>query len=142
MKLDSLIVWEGLPHPTFEPKTFVQEMQKKTSFILNGYHFYRDSLQTTRDDGRELMKLLCRPTTLLAFSGEKDCGGFHPDYGVEFLRDDVLYQFLLCFGCGEAKVFGLGHELRHNLADPALVALQDLLRPYRRSRPPRVIHPD
>jgi len=137
VNLDSLIVWEGLPHPFFEPDNFKQELRKETFFVLHGYHFYRETLQTTRDDGRWLMKLLCRPTTLLGFSGAKDCGGFHPDYGIEFLRGDVRLQFLLCFGCGEAKVFGPGHEVRHDLADPAHTALRTLLQPYGSSRPTR-----
>ena len=58
---------------------------------------------------------------------------FHPDYLAEFTTDRGTYQVQICFGCGEAKVFGPGENVRLDIN--GAWKLSEVLRKYRKNRP-------
>ncbi|MEI8379822.1 MAG: hypothetical protein WCJ09_06825 [Planctomycetota bacterium] len=43
------------------------------------------------------------------------CGGFHPDWCVEFIAGQDVYQVLVCFGCREARLYGPMNEVFSDL---------------------------
>ena len=69
----------------------------------------------------------------------KGCGGFHPDYAVERAVGGQVYRCLVCFGCGEVKVFGPGGELHRDVVNP--IPLKRLLVPYWKNRPASDVWP-
>ncbi len=70
--------------------------------------------------------------TYKEFSGEKKCGGFHPDFAVEWQIGTAKYQALICFGCGEVKLFGPGYESRYDFHSETI---EKILKKYNKNRP-------
>lgn len=131
-RADSLVVYEGLPHQNYERELLAQERKTKETLELKGYPFYREPLELSEDDAEQLSAVLAKPSTWRPFTGEKKCGGFHPDYAVEFRRGSGRYLVLLCFGCGEAKLFGPLQASRYNMSLEA----RPILEKYQKNRPP------
>src|SRR5262245_31730460 len=109
---DRLVLYEGLPHQSFEPQQLEEEKQRKETTTLHGYPFYGELLDVSAEDVAQLKELLADEGSFRRWSGEKPCGGFHPDYLAELRVGEVTYRFLICFGCSELKVYGPGHSLR------------------------------
>src|SRR5262245_48532998 len=109
---EQVTLYEGLPHPMFDEETFKREQAAGASREMHGYAFYRDPLPLTADEGKEITRALADPALYKSFGGEKKCGGFHPDYLVEWRRGAALYHALFCFTCEEAKLFGPSIESR------------------------------
>jgi hypothetical protein len=132
---EKVALYEGLPHQMFESHLLEEERRTKAVQELNGYPFYQEPLTLTSGDAQRLSGILSEPATYQPFSGEKKCGGFHPDYAVEWHVGADRYRALLCFGCHEAKLFGPGLESRNDLNRAAYDELQELLKGYRKNRP-------
>jgi hypothetical protein len=82
---------------------------------------------------KKLLTLLGSDGTLLTFSGEKKCGGFHADYALTWKVAGVEYAALFCFGCGEVKLFGPQQEFRYDIGEED--SLTRILKHYVRNRP-------
>lgn len=63
------------------------------------------------------------------------CGGFHPDFCLEWQDGDATYQVLICFGCYEVKCYGPRTELWCDIQESAYDQFKKVLRKYRKSRP-------
>ncbi len=142
LRADRLTVYEGLPHPMYEEETFQDELKTKQTIQLSGFPFYRDPLNLKDEDIRTLRGLLGDRSTYKSYSGEKKCGGFHPDYAVEWSSDGKVYHCLICFGCTEARFDGpKGQTFFYDLRsvghgrDQRMKVL-DVLKAYRKNRPP------
>jgi hypothetical protein len=139
---DRLTVYEGLPHPMYEEEAFHEELKKKQTVQLSGFPFYREPLDLKDEDVETLRGLPGNRSTYKPYMGEKTCGGFHPDYAVEWSTEGKVYRCLICFGCSEARFDGPGggnffYDLRsegHGLGRRMKVL--DLLKAYRKNRPP------
>jgi hypothetical protein len=129
------VVFEGLPHPGYEPKVFQAEKAAKPTVEFGGYAFYRDQLDVTGADISVLKTVLGDRSSYKTFSGEKKCGGFHPDFAVEWYHQGAAYRALICFGCREVKVVGLSGEQTYDMADSVNGRLKAILKPYRKNRP-------
>jgi hypothetical protein len=141
-KADKVILHEGLPHPFNEPKVLDAEKKAKKTVTIAGWPFYAEPLELTDGDGTKLSDLLGDEKTYRAFRGEKKCGGFHPDYAVEWRVGKDVYYALICFGCSEFKIYGDGKAVRTDMGggskdDSRKDALTKLLKPYRKNRPER-----
>ncbi len=129
-------VYEGLPHSNNEASAFDAEKAGPKPIVERvGYWFYRDPLPIKPDDLAKLTRTLSDSSTYRSFVGEKKCGGFHPDYLVEWRDGTVERSALLCFGCGEAKVVDSKGEHRYDLDKAAQATVQTLLEAYRKNRP-------
>ena len=129
-----LMLHEGLPHP-FDEEALLNKEKSKPYEDLHGYAFYSELLSLTDDDTKRVSEMLGNPATYKQFRGEKKCGGFHPDYAVEWTTNGFCYMIFLCFGCGEAKVFASGTEYRFDLDGGAAATLKEILKKYRKNRP-------
>jgi hypothetical protein len=127
-------LYEGLPHPMFEEEAFKREQAAGAAREMHGYAFYRDPLPFTADEAKEITRVLADPALYKSFTGEKKCGGFHPDYLVEWRLGGEVYHALFCFTCEEAKLFGPSIESRHDLA--GVEAVKRVLAGHHRSRSP------
>jgi hypothetical protein len=133
---DRLVLYEGLPHPMYERQALEAEKKAKPTVTLHQFPFYRDPLELKAGDGQRLKALLGDPGSFAVYSGEKRCGGFHPDYAVEWSADGQTHQALICFGCWEIKVYGPKGEAIYDIRPEARDQLKGLLEPYRKNRPP------
>lgn len=131
---DSLTLYEGLPHQFYEPEALEQE-KKKPTVQLAGFPFYREPLELKEADRHALKDLIGDPGSLKAYSGEKKCGGFHPDYAVEWTEAGKSFRYLICFGCSEARVITPAGDSVYDITPRASVRLKELLAPYRKNRP-------
>jgi hypothetical protein len=135
-KVDKVILHEGLPHPT-EEKSFENEKKTKKTADIGGWLFYAEPLAPTEADVKKLTDLLKAETTFVPFGGVKKCGGFHPDYAVEWTVGKDRHYALICFGCHEAKVYGPEKAVYVDIRKEGYDALLGLLKPYRKNRPAR-----
>jgi hypothetical protein len=115
----------------------LREEERRTRAVqeLHGYPFYQEPLALAGEDAKRLSEVLGASGAYRTFSGEKKCGGFHPDYAVEWQVGADRFRALICFGCHEVKLFGPELESRHDLDRAAYERLQELLKGYRKNRP-------
>ncbi len=131
----SITVHEGLPHPNHFGKAYADELKTKSVTTLNGHAFYTELLQISEADLKTLNTILQDTSTYEPFEGEKKCGGFHPDYEIQWHAGLTSYRALLCFGCGEVKLIHLGITQRYDLSYAAKENLESLLSSYRKNCP-------
>jgi hypothetical protein len=133
----SIRVYEGLPHQSYEGELLEQERNTKAVRELHGFPFYRESLVVEKQDAVQLATILADSTVWTEFSGEKKCGGFHPDYAIEVARGGETYVALLCFGCGEGKIYQGSVEGRYdmNLKPKLVLDKYQVNRPQSDARP-------
>jgi hypothetical protein len=131
----TLTLYEGLPHQFNEPHAVLAEKKAKPTVERDGFTFYSETLDLSAGDAGELKALLANPHSFEPFSGEKKCGGFHPDYAVEWSVADKLYRCLLCFGCHEARIHGPLGATTYDIETATFKHLKQMLTPYQKNRP-------
>lgn len=131
---DQLTLYEGLPHPD-EAEVFERERSTGRTTRLHGHLFYRDPHDARAPDASKLKNVLGSEQSFLAWRGEKKCGGFHPDFLVEWRANSATYRILICFGCGEVKVYGPTQDLHCDMTLETRQQLKELFREYRKNRP-------
>jgi hypothetical protein len=130
-----ITLYEGLPHQFYEPKALLAEKKAKQTVELNGFTFYGETLELKAGDAEELKALLAGSRSFVPFTEEKKCGGFHPDYAVEWSVGGETYRCLICLGCLEARIHGPGGVTEYDIENAAFKRLKQLLVPYRKNRP-------
>lgn len=136
---DSVVIHEGLPHFRWEAQQLENELATKPNVARHNFPFYQETLKPSDADAQALRDLVCADGAFRAFQGFKSCGGFHPDYCVEFQSGGTSIEMLICFGCGEARVYGSRRETYCEFEPATEETLKKLLEPYRKNRPPRKI---
>jgi hypothetical protein len=134
-KADKVVLHEGLPRPG--DKSFNTEKTTKKTVTIANWLFYAEPLDFKDKDESKLTDLIGSEKTFAAFSGVKKCGGFHPDYALEWRVGKDTYYALICFGCHEVKVYGPGKGAYADIAKDGYNSLTALLKPYRKNRPER-----
>lgn len=135
-RAESIVLYEGLPHHLYEEQLLAQERSAKAIREIGEYPFYQEHLVLNQDDVKRLVELLGSPSTWEPFSIEKPCGGFHPDYALELRQGTARWHVLICFGCGEAKVFSPWGEWRYDMSRDTKQRLYAVLTAYQKNRPP------
>ena len=128
------VLHEGLPHPMFEAGHFERERKRDDIHEWNGHWFYNEKLPIDKKTAVELTKLVTENGTFVAFSGEKKCGGFHPDFALEWTDEGNQFACFLCFGCREAMLFSPQSVLRCDMTKSSAERLKTLLT-VRKNRP-------
>ena len=134
-KADRVVLYEGLPHQVFEAKLLETERKEKKTVEHHGFPFYSEPLELKGDDGQKLIALFTDPGSFSKLTEWKRCGGFHPDYLVEYNVGDDVYRMLVCLGCCEVKVYGPKAGLYCDICGKSKEAFEKVLKPYRKNRP-------
>lgn len=129
-------IYEGLPHQIFEDEKLAVEKRRKDTRGIGGFPFYTPKVVAPADLAASLKKILAADDSLAEFSGEKRCGGFHPDYAVAWSNGKQERAVLICFGCGEVLFVADEETQRYDSTFAALRRLEKLLGPFRSKRPP------
>lgn len=129
-------LYEGLPHQGFEAALLKSERESKATSVLHGFDFYDETLPLEPEDVARLKEILGDGSSFESHAKGKKCGAFHPDYALEW-KTGGGYFALICFGCGEAKLFGPGFERYYDLSDEAKAGLRELLGDRVQNRPQR-----
>ena len=138
-KAKEMTVFEGLPHPHWEPDELQTERRSKKCVNLHGYLFYDDARVAAGEDFVSLQQALSLRGGIIEWGGHKLCGGYHPDYLIRWKADDGTYDALVCFGCHEIKLFGPRDQLYADLLKPTYAQLEQSLSQFRKHRP-QVVH--
>jgi hypothetical protein len=132
---DKLTLYEGLPHQFDERRKWEEEKQSKKTVELHGFLFYRETLDLGVADEKQLKDLLGDEKSFRPWMGEKKCGGYHPDYCVEWYANGEVYQCSICLGCGEVKIYSPTSGLRCDIRREPEEQLKVILSKYRKNRP-------
>lgn len=129
-------VYEGLPHQIFERDLLAAESKRKDTEKIGSYRFYIPAVAAANP---EVLKriLSSSETTIEVVEGvEKACGGFHPDYTIQWTSGDGSRFFAqICFGCHEIIYSDGKNEYRYDIKNEPLEKLKKELEPYEKKRP-------
>jgi hypothetical protein len=134
-KAQEVVVYEGLPHQYWESDRLAIELKEKRTLKIREFPFYEEPITINQEDSRRMSLLCSELTTFGRYRGPKSCGGYHPDWCVQFQDGDDVYQVLICFGCHEARLYGPKNEVFSDVSDDALKELVAHLSPLQRNRP-------
>ena len=131
---DRMILHEGLPHHE-EAELLATEKRTKSTRVLHGFPFYREALEVASTDDTEIRRLLGDTRSFEKSEGVRLCGGFHPDYAIEWRYQDGTFRMLICFGCEEINVYGPDRSLYCVLKNDPAKEVRTILQKYRKNRP-------
>jgi hypothetical protein len=131
----ALVLYEGLPRPTWEAEKFKKELAKKKTVRIHDFHFYKEPLPVPVSGIEPLRQLSADPDTYWANIGLKLCGSYHPDYCLSWKDGKAIYDFLICFGCHEMRVYDPKLALFADIRTDVFTQFKATLQTYRRERP-------
>jgi hypothetical protein len=134
-KSEEVVLYEGLPSEFWEPQLLEREVNRKKTIRLHGYPFYDERLALKGADAEQFTALFSAERSFKRYRGPKVCGGYHPDYCVEWKTGDAATRALVCLECGEVKIFGLRSELHCDLSPESGKRLSQWLSTYQKNRP-------
>jgi hypothetical protein len=130
-------LFEGTPHPFEEKDHYDAEMRTRKFKLFFDIMFYPDPTPLSAEINDKIKKVLLREGTLIQYTGDKKCGGFHADWCLEWRGDEGVTRCMLCFGCDEARVFGPKSSLQCDIHPKAAPELRAILTPFREHAPPK-----
>jgi len=130
---EKIFVYEGLPHQMFESDILEIEKKRKDTINIAGFPFYSPKVEATGEAATALKKVASNSENYAAFSGEKRCGGFHPDYAIAWSDGSNEYLILFCYGCGEALIVDGKATYRYDFKN--FSDLKKLFAPFKLKRP-------
>ena len=130
---ESVVLYEGLPHQGYDHKALEKDLKEKKTVRIHEFPFYAETLPLKENEATELKRLASDSDSYKLEGGRSKCGGFHPDYCIEWKKGDETYHVLVCFSCGEVKFFGPKIEL-YRESDDVRGGLGAILRPHRKNR--------
>jgi len=134
-KAKKVILYEGLPHQKWEAALLARERKEKKFVSKHGFPYYEETLALKDADAKALTELVSQKSSFHAWGGMKWCGGFHPDYLIEWVVGKEVYQMAVCLGCHEVRVYGPKLEHYWDVDEEAYVKFKETLRAYRKNRP-------
>jgi hypothetical protein len=131
---DRVVLYEGLPNQDGEMELLKRELAEKQTVAFGEYPFYAEPMPLTAQDAATLAEVF---DGIDAFCPRipKPCGGFHPDYAIEWTNGDETVVVLVCFMCGEAIVVAGSERMRFDLAGKPMKEVMALLKDRWRNRP-------
>lgn len=139
-RAQKVVLYEGLPHQRFESQLLEKERRTKAVQELNGFLFYKVALELKEGDAKHLTEVFGNPSQLGRIPDprfQKACGGFHPDYAVEWHQGAKRFRALICFGCADARLYGPALSAAYDLDANVDKNLGSILKGYRKNRPAR-----
>jgi len=77
-------LFEGLPHQYWEKDLLDEELKSKRTVHLHKFPFYQEKRAMAEEDAAVVRRILSDVKSVEAWRGEKLCGGYHPDYLLEW----------------------------------------------------------
>lgn len=130
-----IALYEGLPSEFWEPQLREREASQKKTISINGYLFYDKRLAPRGPDLEQFTRLFSDARSFRRYQSTKVCGGYHPDYCIEWKKGDVTTRALICLECGEVQFFAPPKELYCDLSPEAGRDLARRLSSYQENRP-------
>jgi arylsulfatase A-like enzyme len=130
-----LTIYEGLPHQRWEMDLLDKELMTKQTVELDGFPFYQERRLLEQDDAAALARSLSDLKSFEVWSGGKFCGGYHPDYCLEWRDGEDVFRAQVCLGCHEITFFGEGLEIYCDINEDAFKKLAPVLKKYQKNRP-------
>ena len=128
-------LFEGLPHQRWEKELLDEELKSKRTLELHEFPFYQEKRAMSEDDVAVVRRTLADVKSIEAWRGEKLCGGYHPDYLLEWREGEEVYRVQICLGCHELKFFGKDLEIYCDIHEDAFEKLAPVLKKYQKNRP-------
>ncbi len=136
LRTKELLIHEGLPHQAFEPGALGTERLREDVEDIAGYPFYLPAVEVGEDEKNSLKLLLSSKKSISSFSGEKPCGGFHPDFAVSWTTAmNESFAALICFGCDEILFVSPSTRIRYDLSSSSISELKEVLARFKLKRP-------
>lgn len=132
LEADEVVVFEGLPHQTWQPDKLKEELKRPDVTKIEGFPFYTPALKANAD---ELKQLLGTPASIKPYGGAKACGGYHPDYNISWTVRAITYHVQICLGCHEVLFITGKTSLKYDMADDAVKRFEALRQLYTLKRP-------
>jgi hypothetical protein len=130
-----LLLYEGLPSEFWEPQLRQKALKEEETIALHGYAVYDDARQLPAEEADPLTSLLSTKESFAPRRAGKACGGFQPEFCLEWTGGGAATQALISLECGEVKLFGPKGELYCDLVPAASQKLKPLLTRHQ-NRPP------
>jgi hypothetical protein len=130
-----IVLYEGLPHQAFDHDLLREELKSKETVTLDEFPFYAETFEWKPGDAEKVTSVFQSPKSFNPFLGEKLCGGFHPDYCIEWQVGSEVYRAQICFGCHEIKVYGPELLVHCDISKQGYEQLKEILGPYQKNRP-------
>ena len=134
-RASALLLYEGLPHPSWEAEQFKTELATKKTVRFHDYPFYERPLPVAADEIGPLRRLSAAASSYWSYGGPKLCGGYHPDYCLAWKGSDATYDLLICFGCHEMKLYGPRRMLLVDIRNDTSRQFETMLKKYHNERP-------
>jgi hypothetical protein len=100
-RADELTLFEGLPRGSDD---LLNEIKSNHATIeIDGWSFYEKPRELSPAVEYQLRKTLMDYTAFEPYGGPKFCGGFHPDFAVQWSDGDKKYSALVCLTCFEVN---------------------------------------
>ena len=131
---ENIYLYEGLPHQNMSDE-FEKESKRSDVKLKAGFHFYDPKLAIDENTAKALKAILVSSSSYKSHTGEKKCGGFHPDFGVFWRVEQKEFSVLICFGCGEIKLIDGDKTHHYDMAPNVESQLETLLNPLAKKRP-------
>jgi hypothetical protein len=134
---DKIALYEGLPHQLMEKEAFTREMARKKTIEIGGHRFYASPVVISNVTAAKLKRLYTAKGSFSATWGIKYCGGFHPDWCIQWMQGRAVWTVHLCFGCGEMMTSHNGKSLEADFrSEKVEEKFKAILAPYQKERPP------
>jgi hypothetical protein len=134
-KAKTFTLAEGLPHPAKETNLFTTQAQRKDTQQITGFFFYKPDQKIDPATTDKLRQIIANSDNLTEWKEHKTCGGFHPDWSLNWRRGWSKDRALICFSCEEIIYISGDYQLRYNLTATATKQLKSLLNPFKAKRP-------
>lgn len=139
---DQLEILEGLPHHFWESTERDIELSKHTTVTIAKQAFYTQRLSVDNQVRAKLTSAFLNQNLFIAHKPDdlasfKQCGGFHADYGLQWLKENKpVAAALVCFGCGEILIVNDKMDFLADMTEDGGPFLARILKPLRGLRPP------
>jgi hypothetical protein len=93
-------IYEGFPRT--EEKSSAESEKQNKSIKFEEWEFYFEPLEVQTSMVERLRSILVNYKGFQPYSGAKFCGGFHPDFCIEWnSSNNKTFRLFVCFGCHE-----------------------------------------
>jgi hypothetical protein len=134
-KAKRLVIYQGPPRDRADRDTVEKELKDKQKITLHGFQFYKETIASGDEGEKKIIALASDKKTFGKYGGPKFCGGFHPDWCLEFTSGREVYRVLICLGCHEARLYGPNKtSLFSDLDEDALKELLAVINPLAKRR--------